>query len=147
MANGYRAALLFIYINRERAAAAVRILSWGRAARLNEWTFYEIQPFVHVSARAATLRDCRRWPPVLTSNPLPELISGANCVSRGRHLRDARCGPQLTRGRDAERHTGRPVVSALLLIQKAVAAQQRYTPDDAFCIAYSATQWAVGCEF
>lgn len=56
---------------------------------------------------------------MLTSNPLPELISGANCVSLavGRHPRDATRGgsmrrgalrgPHLTRerGRDAGRHT------------------------------------------
>lgn len=36
------------------------------------------------------------------------------------------------------------VVSVPLLIQEAVVAPQRYTPDDAFCIAYSTAQWAVG---
>lgn len=40
-----------------------------------------------------------------------------------------------------------PVVGALLLIQKAVAAAQRYTVDDAFCIAYSTVQWAVDASF
>lgn len=44
--------------------------------------------------------------------------------------------------RDVERHQERAaVVSVPLLIQEAVAAPQRYTPDDAFCIAYSAAQW------
>lgn len=44
--------------------------------------------------------------------------------------------------RDVERHQERAaVVSVPLLIQEAVAASQRYTPDDAFCIAYSAAQW------
>jgi len=43
--------------------------------------------------------------------------------------------------RDAERHQERAaVVNVPLLIQEAVAAPQRYTPDDAFCIAYSAAQ-------
>jgi len=72
--------------------------------------------------------------PVLTSNPLPELISGANCISRDRHPTPAASSRAA-------------VVSAALLIQEAVAAPQRYTPDDAFCIAYSAAQWAVGREF
>lgn len=39
------------------------------------------------------------------------------------------------------------VVRALLLIQKAVAAPQRYTAGDAFCIAYSTVQWAVDASF
>lgn len=85
---------------------------------------------------------------MLTSNPLPELISGANCVSRGgRHPRAGRGGAQAAvyaRARARRRASRRPVVSAPLLIQKAVAAPQRYTPDDAFCIAYSTAQWTVG---
>lgn len=78
----------------------------------------------------------------LTGNPLAELISEANCVCRGRHSDNA----SRRRREEGGGGTG-PVVGALLLIQKAVAAAQRYTVDDAFCIAYSTVQWAVDASF
>lgn len=89
--------------------------------------------------REPRLRLCGIVPRRLTRNPLAELISEANCVCRGRHSGNTRVVANTERNG--------PVVSALLLIQKAVAAPQRYTLGDAFCIAYSTVQWAVDASF